>query len=95
MINPEIVKRLGEREVDEGCLSLIGYVGEIKRAVRVVAKARDREGKEIRLRAEGLLAQAIEHEIDHLDGVIYIDHLEGPDKLHKLEEPEQAGEVST
>ncbi|MBI2864555.1 MAG: peptide deformylase [Chloroflexi bacterium] len=87
LINPEIVKRFGERILDEGCLSLPGYVGEIKRSVRVIVKARDRNGKEIRLKGEGLLAQALEHEIDHLDGVLYVDHLESPDKLHKQERP--------
>jgi len=50
----------------------------------VKVKAQDREGKEFRLRGEGLLAEALEHELDHLDGVLYIDHIESPDKLWKL-----------
>ena len=81
MINPEIVKREGERIVQEGCLSVPGYFGEIKRAVTVKVKARDRYGKEFRLKAQGLLAQALEQEIEHLDGILYIDHLESPEKL--------------
>ncbi|MDO8669907.1 MAG: peptide deformylase [Dehalococcoidia bacterium] len=95
LINPEIIKRFGERDIDEGCLSLPGYIGAIKRSVRVVVKGRDREGKEMRLKADGLLAQAIEHELDHLDGVLYIDHLASPDMLHKLEPVKQPEEVAT
>ncbi len=86
LINPEIIKRKGERVVEEGCLSLPGYKGEIKRSEVVKVKGWDRYGKEIRLKAEGLLAQALEHEIDHLNGILYIDRLESPDKLRKLTE---------
>jgi len=85
LINPEIVRRTGERLVTEGCLSIPGYFGEIKRAQSVKVKGRDRNGKEIRIKADELLAQALEHEIDHLNGVLYIDHLESPDKLYKVE----------
>jgi peptide deformylase len=89
LINPEIVRRTGERPVTEGCLSVPGYWGEIKRAESVTVKGRDPKGKEIRIKANELLAQALEHEIDHLNGVLYIDHLESPDNLHKIE-PETA-----
>ena len=89
LINPEIVQRTGERLVDEGCLSIPGYIGEIKRAVSVKVKGRNQNGKEIRITANDLLAQALEHEIDHLNGVLYIDSLESMDKLHKIE-PEEA-----
>jgi peptide deformylase len=85
LINPEIVRRTGERLVTEGCLSVPGYFGEIKRAQSVRVKGRDPSGKEIRIKADELLAQALEHEIDHLNGVLYIDHLESTDKLHKIE----------
>jgi peptide deformylase len=81
LINPAIVKKEGERIVQEGCLSIPGYFGEIKRAVTVKVKAKDRYGKEFRLKAQGLLAQALEQEIEHLDGILYIDHLENSDKL--------------
>jgi peptide deformylase len=81
LINPEIIKREGEQIVQEGCLSIPGYFGEIKRAVTVKVKAKNRDGKEFRLKAEGLLAQALEQEIEHLDGILYIDHLESPEKL--------------
>ncbi len=88
LINPEIVRRKGERLVNEGCLSVPGYVGEIKRAVSVTVKGRDLSGKEIRIKANELLAEVLEHEIDHLNGVLYIDQLESADKLRKIESVE-------
>jgi peptide deformylase len=84
MINPEIVKKEGERIVQEGCLSVPGYFGEIKRAVTVKVKAQNRYGKEFRLKAQGLLAQALEQEIEHLDGILYIDHLDNQEKLFEI-----------
>jgi len=81
LINPEIVEKEGERIVQEGCLSIPGYFGEIERAVTVKVKAKNRYGKKFRLKAQGLLAQALEQEIEHLDGTLYIDHLESPEKL--------------
>ena len=92
LINPEIIKREGERLVEEACLSVPGYKGEIKRSVRVKVKAKDRQGRRFRLTGEELLAQALEHEIDHLDGVLYVDRIESGGKLYKLvSEPGQEG----
>ncbi|TET86537.1 MAG: peptide deformylase [Dehalococcoidia bacterium] len=91
LINPEIVKRSGERTVLEGCLSIPGYRGEIQRSVSVTVKGRDRQWKEVRLKANELLAQALEHEIDHLNGVLYIDHLDSPDNLYQIEPEEERG----
>ena len=85
IINPEIVKREGEQEVTEGCLSVPGYCGEIKRPNEIVVKGKDRQGKLVRIRAFGLLAEALEHEIDHLDGRLYIDRVENAERLHKIE----------
>jgi len=86
LINPEIVKVSGERELDEGCLSVPGYRGVIKRHRVVTAKGLDREGKAVRIKArDNLLAQALEHEIDHINGIVYIDHLDSLDDLEKLE----------
>ncbi len=85
LLNPEIVRRNGERCVDEGCLSIPGYMGKVKRATSVTVKGRDAAGKEIRIKAKELLAQALEHEIDHLRGVLYIDRLESAESLHKVE----------
>ena len=87
-INPEIVRRDGEREVEEGCLSIPGYRGLVKRSVRVRAKGLDRNGRAVRVNADELLAQALEHEIDHLNGTLYIDHLVERDQLWK-EEPQE------
>ena len=90
LINPEIIKREGEREVEEGCLSVPEYRGLITRSIWVRAKALELEGKEVRIKADGLLAQALEHEIDHLNGILYIDHLKRHEDLWKLEPEEQA-----
>lgn len=89
LINPEIVRRTGEYIVDEGCLSVPGYIGQIKRADSVTVKGLDRDGKKIRIKANEFLAQVLQHEIDHLNGVLYVDHVESPDKLRKIE-PEEA-----
>jgi len=85
LVNPEVVRKSGERTVIEGCLSIPGYRGEIKRSEQVTVKAFDRRGKAFRIKADELLAEALEHEIDHLNGILYIDHLESPDKLEKVE----------
>jgi len=76
LINPEVVKRQGECLLKEACLSVPGYQGELKRSVWVKVKAQDRHGKNIRIKGEGLLSEALEHEIDHLDGILYIDRVE-------------------
>ena len=85
LINPEIMRRKGERVVTEGCLSIPGYFGVLKRAESIRVKARDVNGREIKIKADELLAQALEHEVDHLNGVLFIDRLESPDKLYKVE----------
>ncbi len=74
-INPEIVGRGGEQTWGEGCLSFPGVTEDIKRAATVTVRAIDRRGKPFELVAEGLLAVAIQHEFDHLEGVLMIDHL--------------------
>jgi peptide deformylase len=91
LINPQIVRRSGQRQVTEGCLSVPGYWAEITRSVKVIAKGLNREGREVRIKGEDLVAQALEHEIDHIDGVLYIDHLESLDQLVKIE-PEREEE---
>jgi len=90
LVNPEIVRRKGQRLVSEGCLSIPGYIGELYRAETVTAKGLGLDGKEIRIKAEGLLAQALEHETDHLNGKLYVDRMESMDTLRKIE-PEDAG----
>ena len=95
LINPEIVRKKGERVVNEGCLSVPGYIGEVKRAESVTVKGRDQTGKEVRIKAEELLAQALEHEINHINGILYIDQLESMDKLRKLEPEESPPEPAS
>ena len=92
LINPQIVRRKGERTVIEGCLSIPGYRGEIKRSDSVTVKGLNPQGKEIRLKAEDLLCQALEHEIDHLSGILYIDHLESTDKLFPIPQDDESEE---
>jgi peptide deformylase len=82
LINPEVVRRTGSRVCEgEGCLSLPGYKGAVTRSEKVVVKGLDREGRSVRFHAEELFAEAIEHEVDHLNGVLYFDYLESIDKL--------------
>ncbi len=75
LINPEIVARDGEEESEEGCLSVPGIYDTVTRSERVRVKALDREGQNIELEADGLLAVCIQHEIDHLDGKLFVDYL--------------------
>jgi peptide deformylase len=92
LINPEIVRRKGERVIDEGCLSLPGFFANVTRSEAVTVKGLDQNSKEVRIKAEGLLAQALEHEIDHLNGTLYIDHLDSIEKLQKVEPTETTPE---
>lgn len=78
LINPRIVRLSGEQTDIEGCLSLPGYWAERRRAMTAVVEAQNRHGRKIRLTGSGLLARAIQHEFDHLQGELYIDQL-GPD----------------
>ncbi|MFN8390658.1 MAG: peptide deformylase [Bdellovibrionota bacterium] len=75
IINPEIVERGGKIDYEEGCLSIPGIKETVRRASRVVLVGVDETGKELEVEAEGLLAVCFQHEIDHLDGVLFIDHL--------------------
>ncbi len=75
-INPEIVASSDERSVyEEGCLSIPDYYAEVERPAKVTVKHLDRDGKEHLIEADGLLATCLQHEIDHLNGVLFIDHI--------------------
>lgn len=87
LINPVIVESDGEQIGDEGCISLPGLVGTVKRPNHVICKAYDCDMNEITLEGEGLLARAICHELDHLDGILYKDITE--DGLYSLEAPKE------
>jgi len=73
LVNPEIIKEKGTQEVEEGCLSFPNLYGKIVRPAEVKVKALDENGKEIKITAKGLLAQALSHEIDHLEGILFVD----------------------
>jgi peptide deformylase len=75
LINPEIVAREGVEETEEGCLSVPGIYDKVTRAERVRVRALDRNGKKIEFDADGLLAVCIQHEMDHLDGKLFVDYL--------------------
>jgi peptide deformylase len=75
IVNPEIVKTDGEDVDDEGCLSIPGFFETVKRAKRVIVTGFSPEGKELKVECEGLLARACQHEVDHLNGILFIDHL--------------------
>ncbi|MDH4164510.1 MAG: peptide deformylase [Nitrospirota bacterium] len=75
LINPEIISQEGSVVSEEGCLSIPEYTENVKRAKRVKVRAKDRKGKQFELEAEGLMAKALQHEIDHLNGLLFIDRL--------------------
>ena len=73
LVNPKIVKEKGTQEVEEGCLSFPNQFGKVIRPEKVVMEALNENGEKIKIEGEGLLAQAIAHEIDHLEGILFID----------------------
>lgn len=75
LVNPVLVEASGEIKHEEGCLSVPGVTSEVVRATRVVVRGQDTDGAEVEIRAEGLLAVALQHEIDHVDGKLFIDRL--------------------
>ncbi|PKL47430.1 MAG: peptide deformylase [Candidatus Riflebacteria bacterium HGW-Riflebacteria-2] len=88
LINPRILKSSGKETCEEGCLSLPGLTEKVERAKKVVCEATDLDGSLYELEAEGLLARAVQHELDHLDGVLFIDRISKARKLqikHELE----------
>ena len=86
LVNPELVKYEGVQVGYEGCLSYPGWVGEVARHDTVVVKGRNRHGKEVRIKSFGFTARAFQHELDHLDGVLFIDRLTSLDTLRRVEE---------
>ena len=83
LVNPEITEKTGRKIVREGCLSVPEYTANIGRAETVTVKALDREGKEFEFTSEGFEAIAVQHELDHLDGVLFIDRIESVKALFK------------
>ena len=75
LINPLIIEKEGRVDAEEACLSVPGYMTSLKRAEKVLVRGVDREGREIEIEGEGLLARALQHEIDHLEGLLFIDRM--------------------
>jgi peptide deformylase len=98
LVNPRIVRGTGDEEDLEGCLSIPGYVAYVTRRERVWVVAQNRLGRKIKLSGTGLLARALQHELDHLDGKLYIDYLASLDDLIPVgqgeDEPEGAEEAA-
>ena len=86
LVNPVIVKATGSQVGDEGCLSKPGWVGQVERHEAVVVKALNRHGKEVRIKSTGFTARAFQHELDHLDGVLFTDRLTSLDTLRRVED---------
>jgi len=94
LINPEILSRVGEEQMDEGCLSVPGFYESVTRAERIRARALDREGQPLEFDADGLLAVCVQHEIDHLDGKLFVDHISALKRQRirrKLEKDQRQG----
>lgn len=95
LINPEIINKDGVEESEEGCLSVPGFFEKVKRAERIKVKALNKEGKPFELEADDLLAVCIQHELDHLEGKLFVDYISSLkrerikkklEKIHKMEE---------
>jgi peptide deformylase len=95
LINPEILTRTGEEQMEEGCLSVPGFYETVTRAERVSVRALDRDGEPFELETDGLLAVCIQHEIDHLDGRLFVDHISSLKRQRirkKLEKDQREGQ---
>ncbi len=75
LVNPETIDRQGKEKAEEGCLSIPGFTAVVERATRVTVRARSLQGDTIQIEAEGLLARVLCHEIDHLDGILFLDRV--------------------
>jgi peptide deformylase len=82
LLNPEIVKGHGEETGLEGCLSIPGWVGDVRRMTNITVKAMDINGRSVRIKAEDFLARVLQHEIDHLDGILFVDRMDEGAELH-------------
>lgn len=89
LVNPTLVKAEGSQVGYEGCLSYPGWIGEVERWETVVVKGLNRKGREIRVKASGFTARAFQHELDHLDGILFTDRLTRLDTLRRVEEAEE------
>ena len=88
LVNPEIVRAHGKVLAYEGCLSIPGWVGEVPRAETVTVKAIGLDNRPLRIKARGWVARVIQHEVDHLDGILYIDRVEDKSTIRQVPEEE-------
>ena len=93
LVNPKILQRKGSQIGLEGCLSIPGLQGDVERSAEVVVKGLDQHGRPVRVRADGLTSRVLQHEIDHLDGILFIDR--DPQDLHYVTADEAEGENGT
>ena len=93
LVNPEIVSSEGEAVIEEGCLSLPGYYADVRRPAKVAVKALTRNGKPVRINADGMLARVLQHEIDHLNGILFIDRLDSLNDLRYVSPEEEPQEL--
>jgi|SRR5947209_8539903 len=90
VVNPEIVEESEEEiEADEGCLSLPGWYGPVRRKEKVTVRGQNRKGKPIKIRAEGWEARAFQHEVDHLNGILFTERMDDRSKLHQVTSEEE------
>ncbi len=101
LINPQLIEKKGEEEMEEGCLSVPGFYELVRRAAEITIKALDREGVQFEMSADGLLSVCLQHEIDHLDGKLFVDYLSPlkrqriRKKLEKQNRQGQAGKIDS
>ncbi len=94
LVDPEIQRREGEEIGTEACLSIPGLLGDVPRAQRVVVRARNRRNRRVTIEAEGLLARVLQHEVDHLDGILFTDRVKDPNTLRRAGETSEVAPIS-
>jgi peptide deformylase len=95
LVNPEISKCSGEQIGEEGCLSIPGWYGDVKRFENVTVKGQDLYGKPVKIKASGLPARCLQHEIDHLDGILFTDKIVDAATLHRVQQATEKSPAAT
>jgi peptide deformylase len=96
VVNPKIARSSREQEeMEEGCLSVPGLVGDVYRSVEITVKGQDLRGKKIRIKARDMLARVFQHEMDHLDGILFIDRIDDPSKIRRYVPAEEVEGAET
>jgi peptide deformylase len=95
LVDPKIVTAQGEDVASEGCISIPGVVADVPRAARVVVKGKNRKGRGITINAEGLLARVLQHEVDHLDGILFLDRVVDKSTIRTVAESSEVQAVAS